>query len=728
MSKERKKWVSGVSREQLQNDPDVNRIAGALSLRLPTAQLLINRGCTDADKAKIYLEKGEENFYDSLLMKDMDKGAETIIDSVSKKEKIVIYGDYDVDGVTSVCVLYSYLKSKGADIGYFIPSRSGDGYGVSAQAVRKLREDGYDLMITVDTGVTAYNEIEIAKSIGLKAVITDHHECLTELPDAEAVINPKRPDCSYPFKELAGVGVAFKLICAIEVKMNPEDTFFDCVSRVAHEYCDLVAIGTISDIMPVLDENRLIVSYGLDLLNTTERPGISALMKVIQAEGKGTRKNISATFIGFSLAPRLNAAGRIREASIAVELLLSDNMDDAMKLAKEVCEINRERQDEENRITEEAFAKINRFYDIKKNPVIVLDDDSWHHGIIGIVASRITERYNCPAILISFSGSEDGKTGKGSGRSVKGLNLAETLGECSDLLIKYGGHELAAGLTIDRDKLAEFTERINEIARKKLTDELTDTPLEAECELYPSDLNLGQAEEVGLLEPFGTSNPVPLFLVRDMEVTNASAVGDGRHIRYSLNGGGNSITGMYFRKRLPEADIYAGDRVDMMFTLDVNEFLGLRSAQAVIRDIRLTDELYEAEKNNADISSAMEKGLYTDKNPGFRVYVPERNDFIAVYTALKRVLAGCVDETESFTIRSLEKTLAGQGCNVGNVKLRHIIKIFNELCFIKCKSEGKESNEFSVQMLHGSEKTALEKSKLYSRLLENYSGTEHGRK
>ena len=366
-----------------------------------------------------------------------------------------MYGDYDVDGVTSVCTLYLYLKSKGANVEYYIPNRSGEGYGVSVSAIDGFAENGTTLIITVDTGITANDEVAYAKEKGIDFLITDHHECRSDLPEAVAVINPHRPDCNYPFKEFAGVGVVFKLICAYE-EFITGDSRMNSTLRIIKEYADLVAIGTIADVMPIKEENRIIVKYGLSMIENTNRVGLSALIDVssnkidsrrserLEKSRRGRRTKVSSSFIGFTLAPRINAAGRVRSATLAVELFLSNNYSEAVRIAEHLCAANKERQAEENKIMQQAYEKIEHL-DINNNPVIVLDADDWHHGVIGIVSSRITEKYSRPSILVSFEGNDADmdaleNVGKGSGRSIKGMNLVDALCYCSDHLVKFGGH------------------------------------------------------------------------------------------------------------------------------------------------------------------------------------------------------------------------------------------------------------------------------------------------
>ena len=436
----------------------VSEIAASLGINPVVAKLLYNRGYTSVESAKAFVYMESEMLLDPFKMKDVEKGISGIKAAIEEGKKITVYGDYDVDGVTSVCTLYLYLKSIGANVDYYIPNRAGEGYGVSPAAIDAIKENGSTLIVTVDTGTTAVEEVEYAKSIGVDFIITDHHECRSDLPDALAVINPHRPDCEYPFKELAGVGVVFKLICAYEERVKGYSRI-QAAKRIFSLYADLVAIGTIADVMPIKEENRIIVRYGLSMIENTDRIGLAALIEAASAKNDAQRSaqrkkkvKITSGYIGYTLAPRINAAGRIKTASLAVELFLSDNKARAKEIAEELCRTNKERQAEENKIMQEADEKIEK-YDIEKNPVIVLDADTWHHGVIGIVASRITEKYTRPAILVSFEGNESetpspDDVGKGSGRSIKGMNLVDALCHCSDHLVKFGGHELAAGLSV----------------------------------------------------------------------------------------------------------------------------------------------------------------------------------------------------------------------------------------------------------------------------------------
>ncbi|MBR6708248.1 MAG: single-stranded-DNA-specific exonuclease RecJ, partial [Clostridia bacterium] len=468
-------------------------LSEALEIAPLTAKLLINRGYDSPETARAFIRNEATLLHDPFLLNDMEQATARILAAIEGHERIVIYGDYDVDGVTAVSTLYLYLEELGADIHYYIPSRSGEGYGLSFCAIDRLADDGTNLIITVDTGITAIEEAAHAAERGIDMVVTDHHECRPELPEVCAVVNPRRPDSTYPFDELAGVGVVFKLICALELKRArvKGTSELEAIRRICVEYADLTAIGTIADVMPLRDENRLIVSYGLRLIEKQTRIGLSALIEAASSGNPDVRpasetgavrhkpmikrKKITSGFIGFTIAPRINAAGRISNASRAVELFLSHDHDEAYSLALELCEINRQRQIKENSIAEQAYAMIEQQHDFEHDPVIVLADDEWQQGIIGIVSSRITEKYGLPSILISFDGvhglyESPDDPGKGSGRSIKGMNLVQALTACDDLLVKFGGHELAAGLTVSRGNLEAFRTRINEYAREHLSD------------------------------------------------------------------------------------------------------------------------------------------------------------------------------------------------------------------------------------------------------------------
>jgi len=723
----KKNWTSSVASEEMSRSENVETLSRVLGLTKISAQLLINRGYDTVDRAREFLMKSCEFLHDPFLLKDVEKGADRVLEAIKKNERIVIYGDYDVDGVTSVSILYMYIKRLGGKVSYYIPTRVGEGYGMSVAAIDKIVSSGVDIIITVDTGITAVEEAKYVKSLGISLVITDHHECHDMIPEAEAVINPRQPDCPYPFKELAGVGVAFKLICAIEKKISPDDSLADCVRRVSKEYADLVAIGTVADVMPVKDENRLLVSYGLKLMEDSPRLAISELLAAVNGDaGKyKQKKRITSGIIGFTIAPRINAAGRIKDASLAVELFLAQDREKAAEYANLLCEINRERQTEENKIIDSANAKIEAEHDFKKDPVIVLSDKNWHHGVIGIVASRITEKYKCPSILVSFEGEDNTGSkddiGKGSGRSVKGLNLVEALTHCSDLLVKYGGHELAAGLTVTRENLPEFKRRINEYARERIEgDSVAVSSMTADIELVPSDIDMKAAKELYAFEPFGVSNPVPVFLMKNLTVSSAVNVGAGKHARLILTRDNYVFQAMFFRRSVADLDVFEGDTVDVMFNLDVNIFQGKENLQFIVKDITLSDDQMTKETEMRETSASILNGTYDFSGATSQDVVdivPTREDFKNVYNVLRRELRM---EHNVFSIRALSKLLSEGGFDFGYIKLKLIIKVFQELSLLSIEELDSDRELYMFNYVYIKNKTDLDKSNLYRKIKSNF--------
>ncbi len=721
-----RKWLVKASHAETEKSAQVERISKELGICAPTVQLLLNRGCTDAHSCVDFLEKKTEQLHDPFLMKDMKKAAERILAVAELGKRIVIYGDYDVDGVTSVSILYMYLESIGADVGYYIPSRLGEGYGMSHDSLCKLHSEGCSMIITVDTGITATEEAELILSLGMELIITDHHECYADVPRAYAVVNPKQQDCPYPFKELAGVGVVFKLLCAMEILNSPALSPLEAVKRVADKYIDLVAIGTVADVMPLRDENRLIVSKGLHTVENSPRVSLEALLNASVGDNKTVHKHkITSGYIGYTIAPRVNAAGRIRSASIAVELFLCNDPVRARSLAEDLCEINKERQIEENKIIEQAFAKINEEHDFEHDPVIVLADESWHHGIIGIVASKITEKYSRPCILISFDdvgdgsgeiSNEDSDIGKGSGRSIKGMNLVDALTHCSDLLLKYGGHELAAGLSIERGMLDDFKQRINDYARGCFDSEQPVASLEAECELYASDVTMQQAIELYGLEPYGVSNPVPVFVMYGMRVAHVSSVGGGKHTKLTLAKDNLVITAMYFRYSPAELDIYENDEIDVMFNLDINEYQNMKSLQYIVKDIRLSSELAKKEAAERDLYKRINDGVFDPSSISsseIETILPQRSDFAAIYNLLKKELRM---DHDTFSIRALCKLLTQNGVPNRYVKVKYIIRVFQELNILGVDEIDSDAEIYRFKYIYVKNKADLDKSNILRKL------------
>ncbi len=713
-----KKWIVK-SVETKDSTTAINKIASSLGINPIVAELLYNRGYTDAKSAKTFLYMENEILSNPFEMKDMKRAIERVRAAIEKGEKITIYGDYDVDGVTSVCTLYMYLKSKGANINYYIPNRAGDGYGVSAAAIDMLKSEGTKLIITVDTGITAIEEVKYAKSIGVDFLITDHHECRDELPTASAVINPHRPDCKYPFKELAGVGVVFKFVSAYEEKLGGCSRI-EAAKRIFSKYADLVAIGTIADVMPIKGENRIIVSYGLKMIENTERYGLIALMDAASSKGdaqraekKKRRTKITTGYIGYTLAPRLNAAGRIKSATMAVELFLAQTQAEAVRIAEELCRANKERQAEENKIMLEAYEKIES-EGLANSPVIVLDADGWHHGVIGIVASRITEKFSRPTILVSFECEEGAPSlsdvGKGSGRSIKGLNLVDALCYCSEHLVKFGGHELAAGLSVTRENLPIFKKMINEYALNNIEDSSFTPTLEADCKINCQDVSIALAEDIQILEPFGVGNPIPNFVMYGVNVNEIASVSDGKHTRFSFGEGKNTLTAMYFSNTPASLDFYTGDKVDLLFNIDINEWMGRRSVQLIIKDIR--PSAIQDEINAREVARFEEIwcGAHFKREENI---LPDREDFAAVY---RYIVSSIRAGTDTMAHRDIcfRMTKMHDARQIGYIKLKIIIKVFQELNLVGIEEISNEVYRFKVH--YSTSKADLEKSSLLRRI------------
>ena len=720
-TKKEKIWFEKYVSDGAKNDEAVSLMARELGVSPILAILLRNRGYNTSIEAERFLRFETADFHDPFLLDDMEVAVHRIMRAVENKEKICVYGDYDVDGVTSVSMLYLYLTSMGADVTIKIPKRDGEGYGVSAAAIDLLAEAGVTLIITVDTGITANDEIAYAKGLGVDVVVTDHHECRAELPGAVAVVNPHRPDSEYPFCELAGVGVVFKLVCAYEMTLSRMrgESVLDGVSRVCREYADLAAIGTIADVMPITDENRLIVSMGLRLLENTKRAGLSALIEAASPaskDGKSApkRRKISSGFIGFGIAPRINAAGRISDSIIAVNLLLEEDKTRAEGYAEELCEINRHRQIEENKIAEEAYEMIESSHDFEKDMVIVLSNDEWQQGIIGIVSSRITEKYGLPSILISFKGSVDGEptdydNGKGSGRSVKGMNLVGALNYCEDTLEKYGGHELAAGLTVKRGNVEAFKKKINEYAAQNLTEEMFKVKMDVDCEMDMRDVTLSLAEEILSLEPFGVGNPTPVFVMRDAVVQRIMQIGGGKHTKLVLEKDGATVCGMYFGVSASELEFEVGDKIDLIFNLDINDYKNVRSVQIIIQDARISEMqskmILDAKRRYEEINSGAEYSVDED-------VIPSRDDFATVYTVLRREYRTGTNVLDEKTLIRLINQNDRPAINY--IKLKYILRIMNELRI--CGVDEIDRDIYRFEVFFNASKTSIDKSSILKKL------------
>lgn len=562
-----------VFRHKLLKENDIKNTAAEFHIPKIIATILLNRGVKNED-IPAFIKKSLSDVIDPSLMLDMDKAVERINTAIENRERIAVYGDYDVDGITSTALLYEFLESLGADVEYYIPDRKGEGYGINIMAVNKLAKDGVKLMITVDCGITALGEVSLAKALRMDVIVTDHHTCKERLPvDAVAILNPKRPDCDYPFDALAGVGVAFKLALALAVgrKMNTKQVF--------EKYIDLAALGTVADVVPLLGENRIIVDKGLSALQNPVRTGLKAIMEVAGVLGKP----VTAQTIAFAIAPRLNAAGRLGTATTAVDLLLTKDEARAREIALDLDAENRERQQTEKEIFDEALAMIAADVNFDKKKVIVLAHEGWHHGVIGIVASRLTDMYYKPCILISHSNGN----GKGSGRSIKSFNLFDALAHCEKYLTEFGGHAVAAGLNINVNDIEEFTKAINKYADEALTEKDMIPYVEIDCPVTEQAVTLENAMLISKLEPFGMCNEKPIFAIASAEVAAVAAVGmDNKHLRLRIMKNGQMMNGIGFGMGKYADKLDRGDIIHIAFQMDINSYQGTDSVQLVIKDIK----------------------------------------------------------------------------------------------------------------------------------------------
>ncbi len=621
------------------------------------ARVLYNRGLTDRKSIESFFDIDIANLHDPLLLADMEKATSRIKRAVENGEKITVYGDYDVDGITSVVLMYRCLTSLGANVDYYIPDRTEEGYGLNSSALRSIYDSGTSLIVTVDTGTTAVEEIAEAENYGLDVIVTDHHECKPTLPVCVAVVNPKRPDSVYPYKELAGVGVVFKLVCAL----------IGDSTKAFSLYGDLVSIGTIADIMPLVDENRVLVSLGLNLLRKRPSCGIKALL---EASGGYKHGQITASTIAFQVAPRINAAGRIGDPKRSVELLLCEDPEQAASLAEGLCDENRTRRQMEADI----IADVEKMLE-NRNPsdrIIVVGSENWHHGVIGIVASKIVEKYHLPCILVCF----DGDRAKGSARSIKDVSMFELLTQSSRHLEKFGGHEMAAGLTLARKDFDGFVRDITAIANEKITDDMMIPVVESECEIPFSEISLDTVHELQRLEPFGTGNPTPNFAFGNVVISDIIAVGAGMHLKLTFSYSGQDFSAMLFGTTLQDFDFATGDTVDIVFSMSENFFNNRYSLNMSLKRMRLCEE---TEKKEADEEKLYNRFISGEKEDGI---VLTRKEFTAVYRHLHRNYVNA--RQTRYMPHALARGFARKGLEgFGFCKLMICLNILSELGIIE---------------------------------------------
>ena len=660
----------------------VNALVGSGYAPL-AAMVLASRGIGDDRQARAYLDCNAP-LLDPFLMTDMDKAAGRVGLAMSRGEKIAVFGDYDVDGITATCLLTDFLRRHGADVVSYIPGRLEEGYGLNPIAIHQLHAEGVKLIVTVDCGITAVSEAELCKQLGIDLVITDHHECKQTLPAAVAVVDPHRCDGGYPHKNLSGVGVAFKLASAL---CGSQET-------VLEEYADMVCLGTVADVMPLQGENRVFVARGLESLAHTKRPGIAALM----AECGCAPETVSASSIGFMLAPRINAAGRMGQIDRAVELFLTDDPDKAAEAARGLCELNRQRQAVESEIYRQAVSML----PMGKPPeAIVLADESWHQGVVGIVASRIAEEYACPTFLICL----DGEHGKASSRSHGGFNLFASLSALSPLLESYGGHELAAGFTISRANIPEFRRQICALAAQYYTDDVPRTVLDVDCAVSPELLTLHNVDALQMLEPCGNGCPKPVLMMKNLTIDRISMVGGGRHMRLRLCSGHTYLNAIYFSANPQTVSIQPGDLVDVAFTPQVNEFRGTRTVQMNVIDIRPSCSA-ECLPDAAPYRD-MQRGNLT---PGeAAALLPDRKMLALVWRYLDA--ANPVQESPMCLCRKIVRW-SGQPLNLG--QMLTCLDIFRDVGLLTVQRQHKY---VSIRLTPGEGKADLSRSQTMQRLL-----------
>ncbi len=581
------------------------------------ACVLSARGVTEPEQAWKLLTPGEEPLLDPMLLKDMDRAVLRVGRALKTGELMAVYGDYDVDGITSTCLLTDCLTRLGGRVRSYIPDRLEEGYGLNEEAVLHLAQQGVTLIITVDCGITAAREVEFARELGIDVVITDHHECKQAIPEAAAVVDPHRPDCPYPFKGLAGVGVALKLAMAAA---GP-----DRAGLVFREYADLAAVGTVADVMPMTGENRTIVQTGLAALAHPRRVGLAQLM---EEAGLGD-KPVTSVSIGYTLAPRINAAGRMGQADLAAELLLTRDPGRAAALAQELCALNRERQTIECEIFQECVQRLERR---PQSGIILLADEHWHQGVVGIVASRLTEKYSCPAFMVCL----DQGMGKGSCRSWGGVNLFHLLTQCQDLLEGFGGHAMAAGFTVREENIPALERRLRQLVLKERAGEELPSLLEIDAAVLPQELTVEAVEALDALEPCGAGNPRPVLVLTGAHVISAAQVGRGRHLKLRLEGRGVPLDAIFFSVDGSELGLTPGCRVDVAFYPQINDFRGVRSVQLQVVDLRhamtraqLEQSIYEKYRRGEPLSPQEAQSL-----------LPTRAEFVCLWRYLERQCAG----------------------------------------------------------------------------------------
>ncbi len=650
-----------------------------------SAMVLAARGLDTPEKAKAY-HSCACSLLDPYLMTDMARAVGRVGQAMREHEKIAVFGDYDVDGITATCLLTDFLRKNGADVISYIPGRLEEGYGLNMMAIRQLYDEGVKLIITVDCGITAITEAHRCKELGIDLVITDHHECKEMLPEAVAVVDPHRPDGGYPHTNLSGVAVAFKLACALSGDQE----------EILNQYADMVCLGTVADVIPLLGENRVFVSRGLKMLQNTQRKGLQALMRECACDPA----SISASTIGYNLAPRINAAGRMGRIQLAIDLFLTDDEQVAADCAKGLCELNRQRQ----QIESEIYAEARGMLPGNAPEAIVLAGETWHQGVVGIVASRIAEEYACPTFLICL----DGEHGKASSRSHGGFNLFSSLRTLSPLLESYGGHELAAGFTITRSNIEAFRREVTELARAYFEVGMPRTVLDADCIIGPEMMTVPNVESLSILEPCGSGCPKPILVMEHMTVERITMVGNGKHMRLRLRAKRESFGAIYFSATPESASISQGDVVDVAFYPQINDFRGERTVQINVVDIRPSCSA-PCSCDTADYTALREDRLSAEAAAAL---LPPRSTLAMVW----RYLSGCGGDTIAENPMCLcRKIVRWSGSPLSLGQMLTCLDIFTDVGLMQ---QHKEHKYITITLTPGSTKADLSASKTMQILVQ----------
>ena len=656
-----------------------------------TASVLCSRGYGDAASAQNYLST-QAPLCDPLTMQDMEKAAGRVRQALEGKQTIAVFGDYDVDGITATCLLTDYLRSRGGRVIPYIPARIEEGYGLNRSAILALKEQGAGLIITVDCGITAEEEALLCREHGIDLVITDHHECKERLPQALAVVDPHRKDCGYPHAHLAGCGVAFKLAAAVEGDQG----------AILDRYCDLVALGTVADVMPLEGENRTMVAMGLKKLSTAPRPGIRALME----ECGCANSPVTASLIGYTLAPRINAAGRMENVDAAVELFLTRDAHTARELAAKLCKMNRHRQSVETEIYHDAVKRLSAEEDHKD--VIVLSGESWHQGVVGIVSSRLAEEFRCPTFLICM----DGDKGKASSRSYGGFRLFSALESLSYLLESFGGHELAAGFTIRRENIHLFRQEMEKKIRAFRATGEYKSALEIDCEVSPEMLTIKNVDALEQLEPCGAGCPRPVFFLRQVRVDSLSSVGAGKHLRLRLSKNGKSFGAICFSTTAADLSVGEGDLVELAFQPQINEFRGSRSVQLNLIDLRQEESL----RLRRDAQEA-QYAAYVRGEEEIPITPPNREHFVSLWKYLSH-------HSQEGVLRDSWANLAGKSARKAGhpedlTRTRICLDVLEELGLLSVRQK---KNALEITLGQDSKKVDLDSSRILRDLHRRLSG------